>query len=263
MIEQFLLAALTSILLNVRSMQPIRIFRHVLCEGPGYLGRYLDREGVPWKLMCLDEGIAVPRDLDDVSGLVFMGGNMSVNDPLDWIVQELRLIRRAHQLGVPMMGICFGGQLISKALGGSVTRSPIGMEIGWYPIKRVPGCSCGIWLEGLPENIQTFHWHGETFTPPPGSRPLLESHCFQNQAFACASCIGMQFHLEMTEEMVRGWIRQYGKDLKPGVRCTQPATEILRDLPARLRDLHRVADNIYGRWLGQVRSRAGYQGLRS
>lgn len=234
-------------------MQPIRIFRHVLCEGPGYLGRYLDREGVPWKLMCLDESIAVPQDLDDVSGLVFMGGNMSVNDPLEWIAQELRLIRRAHRLGIPMMGVCFGGQLISKALGGKVTPGSIGMEIGWHPIKRVPGCCGGTWLEGLPEDIHTFHWHGETFTPPPGSRPLLESHCFQNQAFAIGESIGMQFHLEMTEQMVQGWIRQYGHNLTPRARCTQPALEIASDLKVRLKRLHRVADIIYGHWLGRVR----------
>lgn len=239
-------------------MQPIRIFRHVLCEGPGYLGQFLDREGVPWKLMCLDEGIAVPQALDDVSGLVFMGGNMSVNDLLDWIVQELKLIRRAHRLGVPMMGVCFGGQLISKALGGGVSPSPFGMEIGWHPVQRVPGCCDGTWLEGLPEDIHTFHWHGETFTPPPGGRPLFKSRCFQNQAFSIGDSISMQFHLEVTEEMVRGWIRHYGKDLRPGARCTQPASEIVRDLTIRLQGLHRVADIIYGHWLARVRRYAGH-----
>lgn len=234
-------------------MQPIRIFRHVLCEGPGYLGRFLDREGVPWKLVCLDEGISVPEDLDAVSSLVFMGGNMSVREPLDWIAQEQKLIRRAHRLGVPMMGVCFGAQLISKALGGSVIRSPKGMEVGWYPLTRVKDCHCDGWLVGLPEEIHTFHWHGETFTPPPGSRPLLESDCFYNQAFALADNIGMQFHLEMTEEMVHGWIRQYGSDLDPGSRYTQNASEMTRNLQQRVQRLHRVADVIYGQWLARVR----------
>ena len=237
-------------------MQPIRIFRHVLCEGPGYLGRFLDQEGVPWKLVCLDEGISVPQDLDAVSGLVFMGGNMSVNDPLDWIAQEQRLIRRAHRLGLPMMGVCFGAQLISRALGGRVVRSPKGMEVGWHPLWRVEGCRCEGWLEGLPEEIDTFHWHGETFVPPPLSRPLLESDCFHNQAFALADSIGMQFHLEMTEEMVGAWIRQYGASLDPHDPYTQSKAEMTRDLEQRVQRLHRVADVIYGEWLERVRARA-------
>lgn len=152
-------------------MKPLRIFRHEVCEGPGYLGHFLDREGVPWRMVCLDTGVEVPMDLDQISGLVFMGGNMSVNDPLAWIAQELELIQLADRRGIPMMGVCFGGQLISKALGGHVKPSSKGMEVGWHPMRRVEGCSEPEWLDGLPEEILTFHWHGETFDPP-GQRPV-------------------------------------------------------------------------------------------
>jgi GMP synthase-like glutamine amidotransferase len=228
----------------------------VLCEGPGYLGHFLDREGVPWKLVCLDEGIGVPQDLETVSGLVFMGGNMSVNDPLEWIAQEQRLIRRAHRRGLPMMGVCFGAQLISSALGGEVIRSPRGMEVGWHSLTRVPNCRCEGWLVGLPEEIHTFHWHGETFTAPPESRPLLESDCFHNQAFALGDSIGMQFHLEMTEEMVHNWIRQYGRKLDSHDPYTQRPEEMTYDLRERIQRLHQVADVIYGQWLERVRRRA-------
>ena len=236
-------------------MLPVRIFRHVVCEGPGYLGEFLDREAVPWDLVCLDEGIRVPHDLDRVSGLVFLGGNMSVNDPLDWIAGELDLIRRAHAQGIPMMGVCFGGQLICKALGGSVQRSDQGMEIGWHPVRRPPNCRCDDWLDGLPEDICTFHWHRETFEPPPGGLRLLENHCFLNQAYVLGDHLGMQFHLEMTEPMVRGWIKEYRRDLSPSDPCTQRAEEITRDLAARLDALHQVAEALFGAWLRRVRRR--------
>ncbi|HKK14526.1 MAG TPA: type 1 glutamine amidotransferase, partial [Gammaproteobacteria bacterium] len=66
-------------------MKPVLIFRHVDCEGPGFLAEYLDRERVPWELVAVDQGEPVPRRPDGASALVFMGGPMSVNDPLDWV----------------------------------------------------------------------------------------------------------------------------------------------------------------------------------
>ncbi|MCK5382770.1 MAG: type 1 glutamine amidotransferase, partial [Gammaproteobacteria bacterium] len=77
-------------------MRPLTIFRHIACEGPGYLADVLERHAVPWRLVRVDEGEGIPDTLDDSSGLVFMGGPMSVNDPLPWIEQEMRLIRMAQ-----------------------------------------------------------------------------------------------------------------------------------------------------------------------
>jgi GMP synthase-like glutamine amidotransferase len=241
-------------------MKPIRIFRHQVCEGPGYLGHFLDLEGVPWRMVCLDERIEVPMDLDDLSALVFMGGNMSVNDPLEWIARELELIRRAHERGIPMMGVCFGGQLISKALGGRVKPSHQGMEVGWHNMQRVRDCAEPEWLEGLPEDILTFHWHGETFDPPPGSTLLLENRCFPNQAFALGDNLGMQFHLEMTARMIFGWISEYGRNLDPDDHCIQTMAEITDNLGEKIGRLHQSADRIFGHWLERVRRRAAADG---
>ena len=234
---------------------PIRIFRHVACEGPGYLGIFLERHGVPWEMVCIDDNRLVPQQVDDVSGLVFMGGAMSVNDPHDWINDELTLIRHAHEAGIPMMGICFGGQLISKAFGGEVVRGPA-MEIGWHPITRCDSCECDSWLDGLPISFPVFHWHAETFSAPPGSKPLLRSECFGNQAFVINKHLSMQFHLEMTEEMVKGWINHYGSDLKRQSQCIQAPDELTRNLGPRLRRLNEVADRVYGRWLERVMDHA-------
>jgi GMP synthase-like glutamine amidotransferase len=233
-------------------MKPLRIFRHTACEGPGYLGTFLDRHEVPWELVCVDADRPVPMHLDDVSGLVFMGAAASVNDPLTWIEQELTLIRKAHQAGLPMMGICFGGQLISKALGGVVTRGE-GMEIGWYPLYRLDSRNQEDWLNGLPVEFETFHWHADTFSMPPGSQPLLMSDCYKNQGFVLGDHLGMQFHLEMTAEMVEAWIDRYGNDLELDSCCIQSAKTIMQDLPVRLKRLHIISDVIYGNWLKRVR----------
>ena len=66
-------------------MKPVRIFRHVACEGPGYLETFLKRNNIPFEIVCIDEGITVPKKLDDISGLIFMGGSMNVTDTSQWV----------------------------------------------------------------------------------------------------------------------------------------------------------------------------------
>ena len=79
-------------------MKPVYIFRHIACEGPGYLGEFLNRHHIPYRIIAIDKGDAVPADFTAMSGLVFMGGPMSVNDPLPWIAAELDLIRQPYGL---------------------------------------------------------------------------------------------------------------------------------------------------------------------
>jgi GMP synthase-like glutamine amidotransferase len=236
-------------------MKPIRIFRHTTCEDPGYLRDFLNRHEVPWELVCVDAQRPIPMQTDDVSGLIFMGAAVSVNDPLPWVEQELSLIRSARDTGVPMMGICFGGQLISKALGGVVTRGE-GMEIGWHPLYRLNVHQHQDWLDDLPVEFETFHWHADTFSLPPGSQPLLMSECYMNQGFVLGDHLGMQFHLEMTEEMVEAWLDRYHSDLELESCCSQSPKEIQRDLPERIERLHGIANVIYGNWLARVRKSA-------
>ncbi|MDH5212104.1 MAG: type 1 glutamine amidotransferase, partial [Betaproteobacteria bacterium] len=76
-------------------MKPVAIFRHAPSEGPAYFATYLERKAIPWTLMPVDEGRAVPRSARGFSGLVFMGGPMSVNDALPWIAPALALITAA------------------------------------------------------------------------------------------------------------------------------------------------------------------------
>ena len=115
-------------------MKPVAIFRHARSEGPAYFATYLERRAIPWKLFALDEGRAVPKDVRRFSGLVFMGGPMSVNDDLPWIKPLLELVREAVRKDVPALGHCLGGQLMSKALGGEVTRARV-KEIGWGEVE--------------------------------------------------------------------------------------------------------------------------------
>src|SRR3954466_13078416 len=82
------------------SMKPVAIFRHAPTEGPGHFATYLDRHKMPWRIVGVDTGEAVPPDPRAFSGLVFMGGAMSVNDDIPWIAPVLKLIRDSVAMDV-------------------------------------------------------------------------------------------------------------------------------------------------------------------
>ena len=149
-------------------MKPVAIFRASPTEGPGYFATYLERRSIPWQLVALDSGERVPRDARKYSGLVFMGGPMSVNDDLPWIAPALELARDGVRKDVPLLGHCLGGQLISKALGGTVGTAPV-KEIGWGEVHVADNEVAREWLGDL-QTFLSFHWHGETFTLPPGAK---------------------------------------------------------------------------------------------
>lgn len=235
-------------------MKPIRIFRHLVCQHPGYLGEYLESRSIPWEMVCIDEDYHVPQQTDDVSAFIFMGAGVSVNDRLPWMEGELQLIRKAFDRDIPVMGICFGAQLMSKALGGEVSRGEC-MEIGWHPVHKLEENDQEGWLKDIPDRFTAFHWHADTYTLPPQSRHLLRSECFDQQGFVMGDHIGMQFHLEMTQEMVKNWIERYGGDLLSDSDCGQSAQVILDAIDQQIEALHRISDLIYGRWLERVLAR--------
>jgi len=235
-------------------MKPVGIFRHYATEGPGYLAAYLDRRALPWTLVKLDQGEPVPADPHAFAGLAFMGGPMSVNDPLPWIPPVLALIRAAIAADVPVLGHCLGGQLMSKALGGEVTRAPT-KEIGWGMVNLENPNLARAWFGPQPAEFIVFQWHGETFSIPPGAVRILSSQWCPNQAFSIGPHLGLQCHIEMTEELVRTWCESGAKEI---ARSQSPAVQsvaaIVADLGARLDGLHGVADTIYARWTAGLRS---------
>jgi GMP synthase-like glutamine amidotransferase len=229
-------------------MKPVAIFRASSTEGPGYFATYLERRSIEWRLVKLDAGDAVPRDARRFSGLVFMGGPMSVNDELPWITPALDLVRDAVRKDVPVLGHCLGGQLMARALGGAVRANGV-KEIGWGEVRVADNEVAREWLGGV-QAFETFQWHGETFSIPPGAtRVMHNAHC-ENQAFALGRHFGMQCHVEMTPELINAWIETGGDEI--AASRTSPAvqqpSEIRRDMEPRVTALHLVANRIYDRW---------------
>lgn len=234
-------------------MKPVAIFRHARIEGPGYLGTFLTDQGVPWQLIRIDAGDVLPQNMQAYSGMVLMGGPMSVNDALPWISPLLGLIRDADQRDIPLLGHCLGGQLISKALGAEVSRNPV-KEIGWGEVQVIQGAESTDWF-GSATGFEVFHWHGETFALPAEAKLLLvSSHC-RHQAYVLGKHLALQCHVEMTADMVSDWCAAGMQELasETGNAAVQRADEMQRDLPQRINKLNALADRIYGRWIHGLR----------
>jgi GMP synthase-like glutamine amidotransferase len=210
---------------------------------------------VPWEVIRIDGGEAVPGDAVRFSGLVFMGGPMSVNDDLPWIAPALKLIRAAAGGGVPVLGHCLGGQLMAKALGGEVTRNAV-KEIGWGRVDVLQNGAAAGWFGAQLKSFDSFHWHGETFSIPPGATRIASSPWCENQAFVLGPHLGMQCHVEMTPELIRAWCQDWEKEVEslarraPSVQTPAQMTESLED---RTRTLNAIADRLYDRWSAALR----------
>lgn len=223
---------------------------------PAYFSESLTRLGVPWRVARLDAGEALPETLNGITGLGLMGGPMSANDTLPWIAPVLTLVRRAIAAGVPVIGHCLGGQLMARALGGAVGASPA-REIGWGTLDVVNPAAASPWLGNLQAPLDTFQWHGESFSIPEGATRILASaHC-PNQAFVYAGRhLAMQCHVEMTPETIADWCARDATEIGAGDgRGVQPAGRILAETPGRIIRLRRLADALYTRWARDIVAR--------
>lgn len=231
-------------------MQPVAIFQHSPGEGPGYFASFLQAQAIPQRLIRLDQGEPVPATLEDFSGLCFMGGPMSVNDDLPWIAPVLALIRTAVAQDIPVLGHCLGGQLMSKALGGVVSKNPV-KEIGWG-IVTATGPAAAEWLGDL-KRFMAFHWHGETFSLPPGATLILRSAFCAHQAFVLGPHLGLQCHVEMTEAMIRLWCEQWPDECATPGPSVQTPEQMQEKMSERIQAMRQAADRLYGHWIAWLR----------
>lgn len=240
-------------------MRPVAILQHAVDVEPGYFQTWLDSEGIATQKIEPYRGHVVPIDPRNFSGICLMGGPMSVNDPLPWIDDELRLIRAADEAGVPVIGHCLGGQLIAKAFGAPVTRHEV-KEIGWGEVRVTDGALAERWLDNGPlRSVEMFQWHGDTFALPAEAKNFLASALCPRQAYvierATFAHLGMQFHCEMTPALIRAWtddptwLEEVEAERRanggPGV---QDAEQMLDRVEERCAAMNRLAARLYARW---------------
>lgn len=235
-------------------MKPILFFRFLTHEGPGYLGDFLNAQNLAWQLIKVDEGEPLPASILAYSGMVLMGGPMSVNDDLPWIAPILALVRKARDNDIPVLGHCLGGQLMSKALGAEVTKNPT-KEIGWGEVSVSQNEIAENWFGNI-ETFNAFHWHGETFSLPQGAIHLLASPYCQNQAWSMGKHLALQTHIEMTTVMVIKWCEEGEKEIRDSAisAAVQQIDEMQQELPLHCFFLQKVAKQVYSQWIQGLKS---------
>ena len=230
-------------------MKPIIVFQFIAHEGPGYLGQFLDDQQIEWQLVRVDQCDSLPTSILGYSGVVLMGGPMSVNDDLPWIPPLLELIREADKNAIPLLGHCLGGQLISKAYGAVVSQNPV-KEIGWGEVFVTANKDAKKWF-GEIESFNSFHWHGETFSLPQGAIHLLSSPYCMHQAYSIGTHVALQCHIEMTTGMVQKWCDEGVEELAEASDspAVQQANVMLQSLPLHCFFLNKVAKQLYTQWI--------------
>lgn len=186
------------------SPAPIQAIRHVSFEDLGTMQRLFASWGLSFEYLDPPGGDDLAPAMD-AKLLVVMGGPISVNDAgrFDYLGEEVRLIRKRIERGLPTLGICLGAQLIARALDATVApmRDP---EIGWAPLTLTAAGAVGP-LRHLTSPV--LHWHGEAFELPKDCPSLASTSRCPNQAFAVGNhTLALQFHIEVAEVQMERWL---------------------------------------------------------
>jgi GMP synthase (glutamine-hydrolysing) len=216
-------------------------------DKPGLLGEVLQESGVGMDILRPDLGQPVPARLEGYSGLALGGGGQGVyeTDKYPYLQVEIDLVRNVAAEGLPILGLCLGGQLMAAALGGEVR--PAGRkEIGFFDVTLEPISEYDPLWRGLPRSFPATHWHGDVFEIPPGGMRLGSSAMTPNQLFRYGHALyGFQFHLEMTPDLLDELVddsRDYLAD--SGVNPDVMRREGREYLPR----LRKTAETVFGRW---------------
>ena len=212
--------------------------QHAEHEGLGCIEPWLRARGLRVSGTRLQRGEDLP-DAQDFDWLIVMGGPMNIyqHDRYPWLIREKFLIRDACVKKKKVLGICLGSQLVADVLGGDVTENDE-PEIGWFEVILSDDAVKSAHFIGFPARFAAFHWHGDTFSYPPGATPLMSSEACERQAFSWGEgrVLGLQFHLEVELADARHWLETGAPEPR---RFVHSAEEMLRD-PARFAENTRL-----------------------
>lgn len=226
------------------------VLQHIACEPPGLYEEILRERHSTIHRVEIDAGEPLP-DWRDFDAIVAMGGPMSVNDEaaLPWLRAEKRLIADSVRDGKPFWGVCLGVQLLASSLGAAVYPGSR-PEVGVMPVALTHDAVTDPIFRGLPRDFLAMQWHGDTFDLPAGAVRLAGSVDYPNQAFKWRNAYGLQFHLEISADMVREWtaVPAYAESLE---RVLGPGSgeRLLRRVRVRVDDLRDHGRIMFERWL--------------
>jgi GMP synthase (glutamine-hydrolysing) len=231
----------------------ILVLQHIACEPPGVFEDVLLERGAQIHRVELDEGEPLP-DWHEFDAIVAMGGPMSATDDaqLPWLTAEKQLIADAVSAATPFWGVCLGVQLLASSLGAKVYAGEE-PEVGLLPVEITPEGRADPVFADVPDDLVTLQWHGDTFDLPTDAVRLACSPAYPNQAFRYANAYGVQFHLEVSDEIAQAWadVPAYAASLErtlgPGA-----AAPFLASIEARSAEMRGNGRRLFERWLDTI-----------
>jgi len=223
----------------------IHYLQHVEFEDAANIVPWAEARGHGVSRTRLYDGEPLPSP-DAFDWLVIMGGPMNIyeHDRYPWLVREKEFIAEAIRRNKPALGICLGAQLIADVLGGRVTQNRE-KEIGWFPVSLTDGAGRLPLFQSLPRQFLPFHWHGDTFSIPPGAVHAASSEACANQAFQYGDrVVGLQFHLDYSAASIGKMVESCAEELVDGPYI-QRSPELLTDA-ARTAGLQSLLDAFLG-----------------
>ena len=232
----------------------VLVLQHIACEPPGVYEDVLNERGATIQRVELDEGEPLP-DWRAFDAIIAMGGPMGALDEVDhpWLVDEKRLIGDAVRSGLPFWGVCLGVQLLAASLGARVYPGSA-PEVGLLPVTLTDEALADPVFAGMPRELLSLQWHGDTFDLPDGAALMAGSPAYPNQAFRFGTAAyGVQFHLEVSPALAREWadVPAYAESLE---RVLGPGAldRLLAELEASSDGVLSDGRRLFERWLEAV-----------
>ena len=210
----------------------------------------MDCRDIDYVIFNAGAGDSFPDNIEPYAGLAVMGGGMSANDDLPSNHQAIGLIQQAMHHDIPVIGHCLGGQLMTRALGGTVRVADV-PEIGWQPIEYAHHELARAWFGDNPTDT-VIHWHYDTFSVPLGATLLASSPVCANQAWAYKKHLAMQFHIEIDHAKIDAWVADDDPkwaSARSLFESAQSRQTILNRTAQHIEQHQRTADHIYQHWL--------------
>jgi GMP synthase-like glutamine amidotransferase len=220
--------------------------QNIECESLGVLKNYFLEDGFKvYEVHAAKQKI--PDSIDNFDAVILLGGPMSANDNHEYLKKEKQIVIESLKLEVPLLGICLGSQIIADSVGAMVYRGPK-KEIGWGEVELTEIGKTSLFKGIAEEKIQVFHWHGDTFGLPDEAKTLSFSKLY-TQAFEYKTAIGLQFHLEVTTQMILEWIQAYKEEL---FSEEIDKNDILFDIDSKVRNLNRYSKIVYNNFISNL-----------
>lgn len=222
--------------------------RHVRFETEGEIAVWARERGHSLTHTDLWNNGPLP-ELSSFDWLIVMGGPMGVYDEAEhpWLAGEKRLLKAAADAGKRILGVCLGAQLLSAVLGGVVTKGQY-REIGWHQAAAGPDAAKSRVFANLPQSYEAFHWHGDTFSIPPGALWTARSVACAHQAFSALDdrVVGLQFHLETNAASMSELSENCADELNvdPAAQPYVQPVSVMLERPERLAALRGLLDTI-------------------